>query len=155
MMSNNNLTAEQVLQQLQQQAAAAQQEHKKTVEELVEYSRESQGSHAVDSAAQTLLIVWVLNGAGARRRSRQVQPSRSAAHGPDERPALVGTIQVDDAASTGGAARANGEQIRTARAHADRHEPAWRATHKARRSSLRILNGSTNFGDRVKQRAVV
>ena len=49
------LTAEQVLQQLQQQAAANQQAHQKNIEEFVDYSRETQGSDAADSAAQTLV----------------------------------------------------------------------------------------------------
>ena len=49
------LTAEQVLQQLQQQAAANQQAHQKNIDEFVDYSRETQGSDAADSAAQVLV----------------------------------------------------------------------------------------------------
>ena len=50
-----NLTAEQVIERLQQQAAVNQQQHAKNIEEFVEYSRETQGSDAADSAAQTLV----------------------------------------------------------------------------------------------------
>ena len=51
----NNLTAEQLLTRLQQQAQQGAQEHTKTVEQLIEYGRTTQGSQNFDDASQVFV----------------------------------------------------------------------------------------------------